>query len=97
MTGLTPYLHFPGTAGEALSFYADVFGGSAELHDFAEFGRTDGPTDAIAHGQLIDISTPVVASSSRRRRCYRRGWSPPRADRPTPGAPVRSLQDSRRL
>ncbi|APZ35534.1 hypothetical protein [Microbacterium aurum] len=27
MTGLTPYLHFAGTAREALTFYRDVFGG----------------------------------------------------------------------
>ena len=27
-----PYLHFPGTARDALTFYARVFGGSAELH-----------------------------------------------------------------
>jgi PhnB protein len=54
MTHPTPYIHFPGTAREALSFYADVFGGSAQLHTFAEFGRDDGPEDAIAHGHLVD-------------------------------------------
>jgi PhnB protein len=58
MTDPTPYIHFPGTAREALTFYADVFGGSAQLHTFAEFGRDDGPDDAIAHGQLVD--GPVV-------------------------------------
>jgi PhnB protein len=58
MTDPTPYIHFPGTAREALTFYADVFGGSAQLHTFAEFGRGDGPDDAIAHGQLVD--GPVV-------------------------------------
>jgi PhnB protein len=58
MSGLVPYVHFPGTAREALSFYADVFGGSAQLHTFAEFGRDDGPDDAIAHGYLVD--GPVV-------------------------------------
>jgi PhnB protein len=54
MTGLTPYVHFPGTAREALSFYGDVFGCAVELHTFAEFGRTDGPADAIAHGYLVE-------------------------------------------
>jgi PhnB protein len=54
MTHPTPYIHFPGTAREALSFYADVFGGSAQLHTFAEFGRDDGPGDAVAHGYLVD-------------------------------------------
>jgi PhnB protein len=50
----TPYIHFPGTAREALSFYADVFGCSAQMHTFEDFHRTDGPTDAIAHGGLSD-------------------------------------------
>jgi PhnB protein len=48
MTGPTPYLHFPGTAREALTFYGDVFGCAVQLHTFAEFNRTDGPADAIA-------------------------------------------------
>jgi PhnB protein len=54
MSDPVPYIRFPGTAREALSFYADVFGGSAQLHTFAEFGRDDGPGDAVAHGYLID-------------------------------------------
>ena len=57
MAAPTPYLHLPGTAREALTFYAQVFGGTAELHTFAEFGRTDGPDDAVAHGIL---SGPVA-------------------------------------
>jgi PhnB protein len=52
MTGPTPYLHFPGTAREALTFYGDVFGGEVQLHTLGEFGRTDGRADAIAHGYL---------------------------------------------
>jgi PhnB protein len=51
--GITPYLHLPGTAREALEFYAGIFGATAELHTFAEFGRADGPADAIAHGLLV--------------------------------------------
>ena len=47
-----PYVHFPGTAREALTFYGDVFGCSVQLHTFAEFNRADGPGDAIAHGYL---------------------------------------------
>jgi PhnB protein len=58
MTGLTPYIHFPGTAGQALTFYGEVFGGRAQLHSFAEFNRTDGPGEAIAHGYLMD--SPVA-------------------------------------
>jgi PhnB protein len=52
MTGLTPYIHFPGTAREALTFYGEVFGCSVQLHTFAEFSRADGPADAIARGYL---------------------------------------------
>lgn len=48
----TPYIHFPGTAREALTFYGDVFGCSVQLHTFEEFHRTDGPAEAIAHGYL---------------------------------------------
>lgn len=52
MTRLTPYLSFPGTARQALTFYQEVFGGELVLHTLADFGREDGPTDAIAHGML---------------------------------------------
>lgn len=52
MTGLVPYLMFGGFAREALTFYRDVFGGELVLHSYAEFSRTDGPADAIAHGML---------------------------------------------
>jgi PhnB protein len=52
MIGPKPYAHFPGSARQALAFYADVFGGTVHLHTLAEFGRTDGPPDAIAHGYL---------------------------------------------
>ncbi|MCC9054828.1 VOC family protein [Microbacterium sp. F2E] len=52
MTGITPYLHFDGTARAALEFYRDVFGGEIVLHTSAELGRDDGPADAVAHGML---------------------------------------------
>lgn len=57
MTDLVPYVLFPGTARDALTFYGDVFGCAVQLHTFAEFNRTDGPADAIAHGYLM--SGPV--------------------------------------
>jgi len=47
-----PYVLFPGTAREALTFYGDVFSCAVELYTFAEFNRADGPADAIAHGGL---------------------------------------------
>lgn len=52
MTGLTPYLALPGTARQALTFYQQVFGGELVLNTLADFGRDDGPADAIAHGML---------------------------------------------
>jgi PhnB protein len=58
MSDPTPYLQLPGTAREALTFYGEVFGCDVELHTFAEFGRDDGPPDAIAHGYLT--SGPVA-------------------------------------
>ena len=52
MTRLTPYLSFPGTAREALTFYQEVFGGELVLNTLGDFGRDDGPAEAIAHGML---------------------------------------------
>ena len=48
----TPYIHFPGTARAALTFYGEVFGGDVQLFTLADFNRDDGPVDAIAHGTL---------------------------------------------
>ncbi|RLP68477.1 VOC family protein [Mycetocola manganoxydans] len=55
MAALQIYVMFPGTARDALSFYADVFGGELSLHTYEEFGRSDGPPDAIAHGTLEGV------------------------------------------
>lgn len=49
------YISFPGTAREALGFYEEVFGGNLALFTYAEFGRDDGPADAIAHGELRGV------------------------------------------
>jgi PhnB protein len=62
VTAPTPYLHFGGTAREALTFYGGVFGCSVQLHTFAEFNRTDGPAEAIAHGYLIGGQVLLFAS-----------------------------------
>ena len=62
MTDPVPYLSLPGTAAQALTFYADVFGGRAQLHTFAEFNRIDGPPEAIAHGYLVDGPVRLFAS-----------------------------------
>ncbi|MGB3762529.1 MAG: VOC family protein [Ornithinimicrobium sp.] len=57
MSGLQPYVMFPGTTRQALTWYAEIFGGEASFHTFEQFGREEGPPDAIAHGEL---SGPVV-------------------------------------
>ena len=62
VTAPTPYIFFPGTAREALGFYAEVFGGAAQLHTFAEFNRTDGPADAVAHGHLVDAPVALYGA-----------------------------------
>lgn len=64
MPGITPYLHFPGTAREALEFYAGIFGATAELHTFSELGRADGPADAIAHGLLVGGPIELYAADA---------------------------------
>ncbi|SDW09459.1 PhnB protein [Arthrobacter sp. cf158] len=51
------YISFPGTAREALGFYAEVFGGELALHTYQDFGRNDGPPGAIAHGTLSGVVT----------------------------------------
>ncbi|WP_313811043.1 VOC family protein [Glutamicibacter sp.] len=55
------YVSFPGTAREALNFYAQIFGGELSLYTYQEFGRNDGPPSAIAHGVL---SGPVALAGS---------------------------------
>lgn len=60
----TPYLHFPGTAREALTFYGTVFGCTVRLHTYKDFGRTDGPPGAIAHGYLADGPIRLFAADA---------------------------------
>ena len=62
VTDPAPYLRFPGTAREALTFYGEVFGCAVQLHTFAEFSRTDGPADAIAHGYLMEGPVALFAA-----------------------------------
>jgi len=62
MTDPTPYLHLPGKARQALTFYGEVFGCAVQLHTFAEFDRADGPPNAIAHGYLMDGPVALFAA-----------------------------------
>ncbi|MGA8995685.1 MAG: hypothetical protein WB441_15390 [Nocardioidaceae bacterium] len=62
MTDPAPYLYFPGTAREALTFYGEVFGCAVQVHTFADFDRTDGPADAVAHGYLCEGPVSLFAA-----------------------------------
>ncbi|MFL6025070.1 MAG: VOC family protein, partial [Marmoricola sp.] len=62
VTAPTPYLHFAGTARDALNFYGGVFDCAVQLHTYAEFSRTDGPSDAIAHGYLLEGPVSLFAA-----------------------------------
>src|SRR5687768_4648543 len=64
MSDPTPYLHLPGTARDALTFYGDVFGCEVQLHTFSEFNRPDGPPDAIAHGYLTGGKVSLFAADA---------------------------------
>lgn len=58
------YLHLPGTAREALDFYARIFGGEVMAFTLEQFNRTDGPANAIAHGQLTGGPVTLFASDA---------------------------------
>lgn len=51
-TRLNPYLHFRGSAREAMEFYRSVLGGTLASNTFGDYGM-DGPqADQIMHAQL---------------------------------------------
>lgn len=52
-SGPTPYLLLPGTARVALARWQQVFGGEVRIASAADAGRTDGPPEAVAHGELV--------------------------------------------
>lgn len=62
---LTPHLHFPGTARQAMQFYGGVFGGDVNLHTFAEIGcgqASAADADRIAHAELeTDAGYTIMA------------------------------------
>ncbi len=64
MSAPVVYLTFPGNAREDLGFYAALFGGELQLHTYAAFSRTDGPADAIAHGELSGGPVSLLGSDA---------------------------------
>ena len=49
---LNPYLTFPGTAREAMTFYQQVLGGDLTMNTFAEYGQEGEGSDGIMHAHL---------------------------------------------
>ena len=64
MTAPLVYVLFPGTAREALTFYADLFGGELTLHTNRDF-NSGGAPEAIAHGTL-DGTVTLAGADARR-------------------------------
>ena len=64
MSDPTPYIHLPGTAREALTFYAEVFGCGVEMFTLQDVNRTDGPADGIAHGYLTGGQVALFAADA---------------------------------
>lgn len=58
-----PYILFGGNAAQALERYQQIFGGTLVLHSYADFSRTDGPSEAIAHGMLQGPVTLFAADA----------------------------------
>ncbi|WP_182525875.1 VOC family protein [Nocardioides dongkuii] len=61
-TLLNPYLHFPGTAREALDFYRSVFGGDLDVMTYGEMGMDGDQAAQVMHGQLTAPSLTLMAS-----------------------------------
>ena len=49
---LNPYLTFPGTAREAMTYYKEVFGGDLTMNTFGEYGADAEGSEGIMHAQL---------------------------------------------
>ena len=57
MSILNPYLNFPDTAKDAMTFYQSIFGGELTMSTFAELGAGDSvaadEAEWIMHSQLV--------------------------------------------
>ena len=63
-TRLNPYLTFPGTAREAMTFYQSVFGGTLEVMTFADAGAEGVPDpQQVMHAYLESPSGYVLMAS----------------------------------
>ena len=62
-TTLNPYLTFPGTAREAMTFYADVLGGELQVMTFGETGAEGPIADQLMHANLTTPSGFTLMAS----------------------------------
>lgn len=65
MTNLMPYLNFPGTTREAMTFYHSVIGGDLGMSTFGEFGAAPAGSpaaDQIMHAQIVSGNMRLMAS-----------------------------------
>lgn len=60
---LNPYLNFPGTAREAMTFYQRVLGGELTINTFGEYGTQGEGADGIMHAQLETPGGLVLMAS----------------------------------
>lgn len=62
---VSTYLNFRGTARDALSFYASVFGGELRVNTFKDYGMPvgEGEQDLVMHGQLDVDGEPLLMGS----------------------------------
>ncbi|MFQ6171113.1 VOC family protein [Oryzobacter sp. R7] len=49
---MNPYLNFPGTARDAMTFYQGVLGGDLVVNTFGEYGAEGPAADGVMHAQL---------------------------------------------
>src|SRR5260370_18686432 len=56
---LNPYLNFNGNAGQALEFYASVFGGTPTISTFADFAAAAGDSPGASGTMQGQLETPA--------------------------------------
>lgn len=61
---LNPYLHFNGSAREAMTFYQSVFGGELELMSYGDQGMEGPDADKVMHGYLAAGPIALMGSDA---------------------------------
>lgn len=75
---LTPYLNFPGTAREAMTFYQSVLGGRLDIMTFGQYGMEGPGAEGVMHAYLESPDGFVLMASD----------MPPGQDAPTAASNV---------